>query len=206
MKKIYLLAALLAVSTTTAMAQVSWGVKGGLNLANLTNNEGNADMKPSFYIGGFMEYRVSEFFGISPELLYSRQGFQAKEGGTIVGLRLKDGTTARLRLNYINLPILAKFYVAEGLSLDLGPQVGFDIGSDIWAKNGGEKETVDLPSTTYEIPAPNTLDVSFAMGLTYNFNDFFVQGRYNLGLTDAFEDDEANSKNSVIQLGVGYRF
>ncbi len=40
----------------------------------------------------------------------------------------------------------------------------------------GQKMTLDLPSTEFGIPAPNTLDVSFAMGMTYNFSNFFVQG------------------------------
>jgi hypothetical protein len=196
MKKIVLLAVMLAMSASAAFSQVSFGVKGGLNLANATNNNGETDMKPSFYVGGLMEYRISDFFGISPELLYSRQGAKSEQ----------DGVTAKIRLNYINLPVLAKIYVAEGLSFDLGPQVGFLIDSDIWAKAGDQTVTVDLPSSEFNTPAPNTLDVSFAMGLTYNFNKCFVQGRYNLGLTTVFEEDEMNAKHSVIQVGVGYRF
>jgi predicted porin len=196
MKKIVLLAVMLVMSASAAFSQVSFGVKGGLNLANATNLEGETDMKTSFYVGGLMEYRISDFFGISPELLYSRQGVQYKE----------EGVTVRVRLNYINLPVLAKIYVAEELSLDLGPQFGFSIDSDIWAKSGSQTATLDLPNSDYGIPSPNAFDVSFAMGLTYNFSKCFVQGRYNLGLTNIFEDDEMNSKHSVIQVGVGYRF
>jgi hypothetical protein len=153
-------------------------------------------MKPSFYVGAFMEYRIGSLFAISPELLYSRQGVQGKE----------DGTTARVRLNYINLPVLAKLYVIDNLSVDLGPQIAFMVNSDIWAKSGGQTASIKLPSSEFGIPAPKTLDVGFAMVLTYNIKDFFIQGRYNLGLTDIFKDDPTNSKNGVIQLGAGYRF
>ncbi len=196
MKKIILLAAVSIMSVSAAFSQVSFGVKGGLNLASATNIDDEFGMKPSFYIGGIMEYRISNLFGISPELLYSRQGVQMKE----------DEATARVRLSYIDIPVLAKLYVIDNLSLDLGPQVGFLIDSDIWVKAGGQKVTVELPNSDFGVPGPNTLDVSFAMGLTYNIGKIFVQGRYNLGLTKLFKDDPMDSKNGVIQLGAGYRF
>lgn len=192
MKKVILLAAVLAMSASAAFSQASFGLKGGLNLANLTNNDGEADMKASVYAGGFMEFRINDFFAISPELIYSRQGFHMEE----------SGTKMNLRLNYLNLPILAKFYVTERLSVDVGPQVGCLLNTKLWMKSGGETATVD-PNDYWELDE-NSLDVSFAIGLTYNFGNIFVQGRYNLGLTEYAKD--ADSKNSVIQFGVGYRF
>ena len=195
MKKILFLAVVVLMSASAAFSQTSFGLKAGLNLANLTNNGGDADMKPSVYAGGFMEYRISEFFGISPELLYSRQGFHAED----------SGVKMNLRLNYINVPVLAKFYIAEGLSADLGPQVGFMLDSEVWAKANGQTATWDIPNELMPFEM-NSVDVSFAIGLSYNIGGFVVQGRYNLGLSDVAKDDDGHSKNSVIQLGVGYRF
>ncbi len=195
MKKLILLTAVSIMSVSAAFSQVSFGVKGGLNLATMTNFEGDTGMKPSFYVGGVMEYRISDLIAISPELLYSRQGIQMKE----------EGATARIRLNYINLPVLAKIYVVDNFSFDIGPQIGLNIGSDIWAKAGGQTATIDLPSSEFDTPAPSTLEVGLALGVTYNIDRFFVQGRYNLGLTNIFGEN-LNSKNGVIQIGAGMKF
>ena len=195
MKRFFLLVAVFTMSVSVAFSQASFGLKGGLNLATLTQNEGDAKMKPSIYVGGFMEYRFGTLMAISPELYYSRQGFHADE----------EGVKMNFRTNYLNLPVLAKIYVADGLSIDLGPQVGFMLNSKLWAKSGGQTVTLDIPNEFVDVEM-NSVDVSFAMGLTYNIGNIFVQGRYNLGLTDVVKDDSIPSKNSVLQLGMGVRF
>ena len=191
MKKIIFLAAAIVISTA-AFSQTSFGLKGGLNLATLTNSDDEAKMKPSIYAGGFLEYRLNFIVSISPELYYSRQGFHAKE----------SDVNMDFRFNYINLPVLVKLYVADGLSLDLGPQVGYLLNSKVWGKFDGVGVTLDA-NDFFDL---NSVDVSFAMGLTYNLGNCFLQGRYNLGLTDVAKDDPDHSKNSVIQFGIGYRF
>ncbi len=190
MKKIVLLAAVLAMSVSAAFSQVSFGVKGGLNLANLSNSE--SDMKLGFYAGAFGEYQVGDFFGIAGELLYSIQGLQEKE----------DGVTAKQHLNYLNIPVLAKLYIAEGLSLDVGPQFGLLMSAKTKGEEGGVSVTVDTKD------AFNSVDVSAGIGLTYNIGNILIQGRYNLGLTDTMKDNDGDDKfkNNVIQVGVGYRF
>ena len=53
----------------------------------------------------------------------------------------------------------------------------------------------------------NTLAVNFAIGLSYNWDDFMFSARYNLGLSNVFDKDkyDGNNKNRVFQLSVGYR-
>jgi len=190
MKKIVLLTAALFISVV-AFSQVSFGLKGGLNYATLTNDE-ESNFKPSVYGGAFMEYRLGFIASISPELYYSRQGASAKE----------DGIEAQFRLNYVNLPVLVKLYLADGLSLDLGPQLGYLLDAKLWGKEDGVSATVDAK----EFLDMNKIDVGFAAGLTYNIGKFFLQGRYNIGFIDVVKDDVDHSKNNVIQLGVGIRF
>ncbi len=200
MKKLILLA-VFAVVSASAFAQLSYGLKGGLNLASLSNKDlvtENGKMKPSIYVGGFAEYRFSSFIAGSVELVYSRQGisdsFDDEDFGSV-----KD----RMRLNYLNLPILAKIYlIGDQLSLDLGPQVGFMLNAKEWMKADGETGTEDQTDLF------KTVDVSAAMGLSYNIGNIILQGRYNLGLTDIVKDNDGDKKfkNGVIQLGVGYRF
>lgn len=55
----------------------------------------------------------------------------------------------------------------------------------------------------------NTVDLSFAMGLSYDFNmGLVVSARYNLGLTNVIEKDKfgGNNQNRVFQLSAGWKF
>ena len=189
MRKMILLAAVLAVSASAAFSQASFGVKGGLNLSNVTNSD--ADMKMGYYGGLFGEYQVNDFFGVAGELLYSNQGTKGKE----------EGVDITINMNYLNIPVLAKLYIAEGLSLDVGPQFGLLMSAKGKAKQNGSTSSGDLKDKF------SGTDVSAAVGLTYNLGNILIQGRYNLGLTDTEKESGSEKyKNAVIQLGVGYRF
>ena len=191
MKKSLLLLAAFLMLGTAAKAQQwegwSYGLKGGLNFANVTGDD-NGKMKFSFNLGAFAEYRINDFIGIQPELVYSRQGAYEKN----------SGVKSWARMNYLNIPILAKLYVLENLSVDLGPQVGILLNSKAKWKEGGESGKRDIPDM-------KGADISFAMGLSYRIDyNWDVNFRYNLGLTDI--NKNGDGKNGVIQLGVGYRF
>ena len=43
------------------------------------------------------------------------------------------------------------------------------------------------------------------MGISYEFSNFIIDARYNLGLTKVMKDPAPSSKNSVIMLTVGYK-
>lgn len=190
MKKIILAVAAVALAVSVNAQNFTWGVKGGLNLANVSNTDAN--IKPSIYLGAFGEYKFNDFIGLSPELVYSRQGAADSH----------DGNKYKDRLNYINIPVLAKLYLVDNLSLDLGPQFGFMLNANAWSKIGGTKTKTDIGD------AYKAFDLSFGIGVTYDLGKILLQARYNLGLTDINDTNLTNDKfkNNVIQLGVGYRF
>ena len=102
----------------------------------------------------------------------------------------------------LNIPVLAKFYVWEGVSVDLGPQLGFALNGKNKTKSGGTEVKTDIDHL-------NTVDLSFAMGLSYDFNmGLVVSARYNLGLTNVIEKDKfgGNNQNRVFQLSAGWKF
>jgi len=95
------------------------------------------------------------------------------------------------------------------LALEAGPQVGFLVNSEIDSNpsspNNGE---ISLSEDQF-----NKVDFSVALGASYKFRGgFFVNGRYNIGLTDIYDDSfnnllsGADAKHSVIQAGVGFIF
>lgn len=188
MKKVFLLAVALlafcAAKAQPAVGDFTWGAKVGFNATNISNFD--AKNKMSIHVGAFAEKRYSDLLGASAELIYSRQGARDKDGDW----------KYKLRVNYLNIPILAKFFVWEGLSVDVGPQFGFALNAKQKAKGNGNTAKVKIKDF-------NVFDFSIPIGVTYRVEDIFVSARYNIGLTNVF-DGGVNNKNHVFQLSVGY--
>lgn len=176
MKKIILCAvAILAVSV--AQAQVRFGVKAGLNISTLT---GDVDVDPMVgaHVGGVVEFKFSEKFSLQPELLYSMQGAQ--------------NSPAEIHLDYLSVPIMAKYYIIKGLSVEAGPQIG--VGVRYEDANGNDLELVH-----------ENFDIGLAVGAGYELPfKLFFQIRYYQGLMNV--SIPSDYKNSVFALSVGYKF
>lgn len=189
MKKLILMA-VMALATVTSFAQQAVGTftiqpKVGLNLANLTSSEG--DIRAGVAAGVEFEYQVSDIFSLSAGALYSMQGCK----NTIEGV---DVTT---KLDYVNVPILANVYVVKGLAVKLGLQPGFNVTHKMSAKQGSASGSVDIPGV-------KSVDFSIPVGLSYEYSNFVFDARYNFGVTKVADD--ADSKNSVFQFTLGYKF
>lgn len=182
MKKIILVVALCIASATQMKAQfLQIGVKGGVNFANFTGSDIQTDGITSFHAGLVSEIKLLENFSVQPELLYSTQG--ASLESDVLNNEFKN------ELGYISIPVLAKFYLTDNLSLEAGPQFSFLVS---------EKNDANIENS-------ETFDFALAAGLSYKITPkFFVQGRYGLGLTDVAPD--ADVKNSVFQLSAGFLF
>lgn len=184
------------IATTASFAQWSVGSitvqpKIGINGANITDAD-NSDSRIGLVLGGEFEYRVSPIFSLSAGALYSMQGCK----GTAED---EDGNTGdvSLKLDYINVPILANVYVVKGLAVKLGIQPGFNVRHKATATVSGVNVTTNLPGV-------KSVDFSIPIGVSYEFNRFVIDGRYNLGVTKLI--DGADSKHSVFQFTFGYKF
>lgn len=184
------------IATTASFAQWSVGSitvqpKIGINGANITDAD-NSDSRIGLVLGGEFEYRVSPIFSLSAGALYSMQGCK----GTAED---DDGNTGdvSLKLDYINVPILANVYVVKGLAIKLGIQPGFNVRHKASATVSGVNVTTNLPGI-------KSVDFSIPVGISYQFDRFVIDGRYNFGLTKLIDDSD--SKNSVFQFTFGYKF
>ncbi|UTN04438.1 outer membrane beta-barrel protein [Flavobacterium bizetiae] len=171
-----------------------FGVKGGLNISNFTGYQEDVKSLAGFHIGGFAEIKISKKFAIQPEFLFSTQGT------TIEGY---DGdSNTNVKLNYLNIPVLAKYYITDAFFVEAGPQIGFLLS----AKNSGV-DIGDLYKST---------DYGLNLGLGYNFTENISGNvRYTIGLTDINDvsDDSqypdlynASFKNSNFALSLAYKF
>ena len=97
---------------------------------------------------------------------------------------------------------MLKFYATPKLSIDFGPQLGINVYSKATAKAKAEGASA---SYTEDAEGVNSVDFGVGLGATYNItNEVFVQGRYTMGLTKVFDEDDIYNGN--IQLALGYRF
>jgi hypothetical protein len=195
MKKLMLFAAAAVFVLSNVNAQeVSFGVKAGVNFASIGGDDSDGlDGLTSFHVGGVAFIGISEKFAVQPEVVYSAQGakYSASEG--------YDG---KYKLGYINVPVLAKFTLAEGFSIEAGPQIGFLISAKEEYNSTGDSGEVDVKD------AFKGTDFAAAIGLGYRMESGLnFAARYNLGLANiADASDEVDIKNNVIQVSVGYNF
>ncbi|MCC9073254.1 PorT family protein [Flavobacterium sp. F-65] len=183
MKKFLLLAVLTVLGFTNVNAQkIKFGVKGGLNFASISGDDTkDVDAVTSFNFGVVSEIPISEKFSFQPELMYSGQGYS-----------FNDNTVA---LSYLNIPLMGKYYLTKGLSVEAGPQIGFLLSAK--DDNTNVKKSF------------NTFDFGVNFGLGYKLeNGLNFGARYNLGLTDINNIDNysGKNKNGVLQVSVGYFF
>ncbi|WP_240927712.1 porin family protein, partial [Cellulophaga sp. Z1A5H] len=167
------------------------GVKGGANFATVVGDDFNSpDSRTSFYAGLVAEAPITETFSIQPEVFYSGQGFDLSNNN--------DGIDAQYKLDYIQVPLLLKVYLIDGLNIHAGPQFGFKVNEqiDFDPSNGGGE--IDTNST-------EDFDFQLTSGVEYKFAEsFFVQARYTYGFSELIKD--ADIHTSYVSAGVGFMF
>src|SRR4030095_9265914 len=113
MKKLLLVGVLLVAASIYSYSQTpktQFGVKAGLNVANLdVSNGSDFDSRTSFYVGGLAHIHLTKYWALQPELYYSGQGGKNS-----------DGT---LKADYLNVPVLLQYMVGTGFRLETGPHV-----------------------------------------------------------------------------------
>lgn len=183
-------------SLSTAQAQkrdTHFGLKIGLNSSNFG---GDSDTETIFgyHFGPYISIGMGEKFALQPELLYSTQGAEVTA----------DNVSNEQNLSYLNLPIMAKVYLAEGLNFQFGPYIGVLLNFDSNTDDNSASVSVDYKGFDYGV----------GLGLAYEFDSGFnFGGRYNFGLADVSDFDadatgiEIDGRtNRVLQFFLGYSF
>lgn len=210
MKKIILSAATLAAVCFSATAQedIKFGIKAGVNIATFGGDAEDSDSRTGFHAGAVAEFKLSETFSIQPELFYSQMGAKSEYNDDFGGISVSYEETAKY--DYISLPVLAKYYIIEGLSIEAGPQISLLVSSKIEQKASGGGESGE--ATTDVKDSTNSIDFGLAGGLAYDLPmGVFFQARYYAGISNTL-DVEGNDgqdfdmKNMAVQLSVGYKF
>lgn len=200
----------LGVAVMAQSQKVKLGLKAGLNLANFNFDESELKLsnKTGFTAGFMVEIPMAKNFSLQPELLYSEQGSKTSFSD-------KDVTNSHYKstitLNYLNIPVMLKYYVLQGLSVQAGPQIGILLkANNKYQDNflGYENhESFDLKDYSKGI------DTSINFGLGYQFKDkIYTDVRYNISYSSVFKEEDVNHfinndmKNRVFMITIGYFF
>jgi hypothetical protein len=244
MKKLIFYSSLFVLSFLFINAQaqnVAIGVEGGISIPNLTaGSSGSTPLStgyssrlgPDFGINA--EFKVSGLFSIQPQLEYSSQGgkkdgFQAFPNTQPPPTYLYATFNSEARMNYLMLPVLAKFgWDFKGSPLrffvDAGPFVSLLMSahqvtsgtSEVYAIIDGQKE----PASPGPEPFGKTTDIKDQLhgtnygiegnvGLAYRFKKSYLYieagGNYGFINIQTVAEDGSNNTGAATVV-IGYSF
>ena len=178
--------------------------KVGLNIATLSD----ADKAiTDLHFGIEAEYMVAENFSLGLGAILSNQG--AKYDYYELNANGEDSRNKyTVDLDYVHVPILASYYVLPGLAVKAGVQPGFKMR----AKAKFDDHTIDLDKL-YGLYSTidddnikvNTFDISIPVGISYEYQNFVLDARYNWGLNKVINKGDA-FYNRVFMVSLGYKF
>jgi hypothetical protein len=199
------LAALLLALPAGARAQgdVEWGVKGGLTVSGLRGADGIFDSKRGAVFGAYGVFDFAPEFGVEIDALFSMKGGKLTgrgldESGSVVAI-----SQTFFVLDYIEFPILARLnapsYVGITPHVYAGPTIAFKAGA-----------RGIFPGATRDLDAARSIDSGIAVGasadLPIGTRALVVDGRWDIGLTNAFNWAGPDLKNDTFSLMVGVSF
>ncbi len=234
MKRIAILSVALMLSMMAATAQNKVGefsIKplAGINVSDISvDDEADYNVKVGFTGGVEAEYGVTPWLGVSLGAMYSQQGAKIKaslrefgvneEGRQVASLLSMKG---KLKADYINMPLLANFYIWKGLAIKTGLQVGFlvndkmNVDAAIARVTAPDTEDLSKPSTdnffsSFSVEGSDickSVVFGIPIGLSYEYKNITLDARYYFGLTrmDDAEEDPA-ARNRCLSITLGYKF
>lgn len=226
MKNLWIAASMLLC--TAASAQTTYGLKAGFASSSFASDEMsevegidmNLESRSGYYVGGFVEHKLTEKFAVQADLQY------ASLGGKMTG-GYDDGTlnftlSTDIAVNQILIPLSAKYYVLPSLSLSAGPFFGFRTSTKVNMSiedtnipaefiSEVEGEFTPLENEMERSLEKNMKSTNFGVhvGGQYTFyKGLFAEARYNIGVSNLEESSVSDTKTtmSYFQVGLGYTF
>ena len=202
------------VASAQRAGDMTIGVMAGVNYATVEQDPEPTDIELDHRLGllagGFLDVRVNDVFSIEPEVLYSQKGAEVQGTGSNSDL---EGS---VRLDYIEVPLLLKFWVPVSNSgfrpfLFAGPAIGFEVNctleGEILSATGSE-DCDDTP-----LVKTKSTDFGGAIGGGIEFlagmQAVRVDARYTHGFTDINDSGDAREiKNRAfaVTVGLGWPF
>ncbi len=178
---------LYAFALNTAAQSFGLGAKGGMNISGYAGGNMQSKALVGYHIGGMLSFGFGRVLSLQPEVLFSTQG----------AMVTANGTSERLRTQYITVPVMLKLKASGGFYLEIGPQFAYRSSERIPEQNFGS--------------FTRNLDLSAGLGMGYQSRAGFGFGaRYLVGLSRVGDfsgrDISPDFRNSVLQLSLFWMF
>ncbi|MBE8714565.1 porin family protein [Sphingobacterium hungaricum] len=211
MKKVLLSLSVGLLLAIGANAQVSYGLKAGVNLGKFSGNySDNQKMITSFHVTGFADLPIANNFSIQPGV--SLQGKGSSYSATTWGGVVETFNVDR-NLMSVEIPVNAVYYIPAGngnVFIGAGPYIGFNI-------SGKQKMPDDLSDTEIKTDIKfsgddkdmNLIDAGANFMAGYKFNNgLLINAGYGLGLTNLNPSDNSDNNYSsrTLNFGIGFQF
>ncbi|MBY0372210.1 PorT family protein [bacterium] len=170
--------------------QTLMGFQGGVSAANVqTPSEITSNGNLGLLAGAHIQFRLNEMFSIQPEAMFSRRGFSLGNGA---------GVNVTAQTSSIEVPVLARVNFGSAVVpyLFAGPVAIFNISNSVGASAGN----TDVGSVGYN---PRTVDFAATVGAGVQFQSFFLNLRYTVGLLGA-SSGQTNYSSRGAQLLAGF--
>ncbi len=186
MKQLLLIAPIFIMLTNFASAQsFHVGFKGGADIHKIDGAKYADQFRAGYHIGAFAEIGLNKKFAIQPEAYFSHVSSKISTTGS--GISGID----KIKLEYINVPVLLNIKLVKLLSFQIGPQFGIAVNKNKSAFGAGS--------------IFKTGEVGAAGGLQLNLKKFKVYARYIAGINDVNNVNSGKWHNQSIHAGVGFR-
>ena len=176
-----------------AQSPVTIGVKGGVNIATLKNDDVDNDEDIKSLVGAvaglFLSKQINDSFGMRVEGLFSQKGAKNAEQA------VED---FKYKLTYVDVPVLFTFGPASSgdtrFNVFVGPQFSFNTKAE-FEENGVDFDADDQVKST---------DVGAVLGVGLEKGSVTADARYTFGLTNIAESGN-KVKNRVFSVMVGFK-
>jgi hypothetical protein len=179
--------------TQTAMAQLKFGLKAGANITKVDGKAFEDEFRYGYHAGGFVEIGLGGKLSIQPEVLFNQ--YQTRVDSSFKNVYenvLNFSDNRNIKLNYLSVPVVLNYKLANILSLQVGPQFGILIDQDKSLFKNGEE-------------AFSKGDFSMLGGAQINISKLRLTGRYIVGLNNINDIDNQNKwKNQGFQVSLGF--
>lgn len=209
MKKIVLISIVLIMSMNT-YSQAKLGVRGGLNLANLTNLESEYSTKG--YFGVLLGIKISESYTLRPEFTYSKQGATMSSAEIEIPVDdfeseyLIENNGTDINIDFLTLSVINKITTTSNISFLAGPFVSFRINDN-------------LNDEWFFVDVFPRMDIGLIAGLSYDVSkNISIEARFKRGLTDLVHEEDLSQRHDrrvytgdqsnhsqTIQFGITYK-
>jgi len=204
---------LITLYSLNTYAQKSWvfGAKAGINFADLFGDTySGTTFKPGIVIGAFAEMPFSDKWTFAGELLYSQEG--ARNYNYDFSTLSDVIYDQKLRYNYLNIPLLAKFNISNKWNVHAGPQIGILLcAKEIRKIKSGTPATSDNSEVTRNIKGRlKPVYISFFIGGEYRINEkMAVEARFYSSFFDNVKKNAGDSEGTyplIFQFTYAYKF